>query len=134
MSNPDNDALKKQFDDFSRRLDARGDSEDMGMVATTRAAKAEGAVPSQANVEARLEATADRSDWEATKAELRRDINALAGEFGPLAAAFDSENHPVSIEAEPVAPPPSRAGKNASTPIRTRHSTRPEQAPFPKPE
>jgi hypothetical protein len=93
MSNADFDALKKQFDDFSRRLEARrGEFKDKGLFATTHAAYAEKLVKGQASVEARLAAAARRGDiWEATKAELSRDINALIGDFGHLAEALDAE-------------------------------------------
>jgi hypothetical protein len=93
MSNEDYDALKKQFDDFSRRLDARGaEFKDKGLFATTHAAHAERLAKGQAAVEARLAATTGRGDvWEATKAELRRDIDALIGDFGHLAEALDAE-------------------------------------------
>jgi hypothetical protein len=46
----------------------------------------------QAAIEARLAAAARRGDvWEATKAELSRDLNALIGDFGHLAEALDAE-------------------------------------------
>ena len=93
MSNADFDALKKQFDDFSRRLDARrGEFKDGGRFATTHAANAERILAGQAAIEARLAAAARRGDvWEATKAELSRDLNALIGDFGHLAEALDAE-------------------------------------------
>ena len=93
MSDTDYEALKKQFDDFSRRLDARsGEFKDKGQFATTHAAYLERLVKDHAAVEARLAAAARSGDvWEATKAELRRDINALVGDLGDLAEALDAE-------------------------------------------
>jgi hypothetical protein len=93
MSNAGFDALKKQFDDFSRRLDARrGEFKDGGLFATAHAANAERILEGQAAIEARLAAAARRGDvWEATKAELSRDLNALIGDFGHLAEALDAE-------------------------------------------
>jgi hypothetical protein len=93
MSDQDYDALKKQFEDFSLRLDARTrEFKANGMFATTHAAYAERLVKGHASVEARLEAATHRGDvWEATKAELHRDINALIGDFGQLEETLDAQ-------------------------------------------
>lgn len=105
MSDTDYDALKKQFDDFSSRLDARtrefkGD----GMFATTHAAYMERLLKGHASVEARLQAAVRRGDaWEAAKAELERDINALIGDFGHLEEALDAQRMTLGSASEPVA-------------------------------
>jgi hypothetical protein len=93
MTSTDYDALKKQFDDFSARLDARiGEFKRDGMFATTHAAYVERALKGHASVETRLAAAAHRGDvWEASKAELARDINALIGDFAHQEEALDAQ-------------------------------------------
>ncbi|WP_294532712.1 hypothetical protein [uncultured Rhodoblastus sp.] len=85
-------ALKKQFSDFSLRLDARiaAFREDASF-AKTHGACAARLRKGQARVEARLEAAARRAEiWEATKTELRSDLNALIGDFDHLEESLDA--------------------------------------------
>jgi hypothetical protein len=93
MRNADYDAVKKQFDDFSQRLDARiREFRHDGMFATTHAAYAARLLKGQACVEAKLEEAAHRGEvWAATKAEVRRDLNALIGDFGHLEETLDAQ-------------------------------------------
>jgi hypothetical protein len=94
MSTQDYDALKKRFDDFSLRLAARTrEFKESGALETTHAAFSERLLKGHAAVEARLEAAAHQGyAWEATKAEIERDINALIGDFGHLEELFDAQS------------------------------------------
>jgi hypothetical protein len=89
----DYDAVKRQFDDFSTRLDARMQKlRQDSTFASTRAASAARLLKGQARVEARLEAAARRDEvWSATKAEVRSDLNALIGDFGHLEETLDGQ-------------------------------------------
>jgi hypothetical protein len=93
MSDQDYDALKKQFDNFSLRLDARTrEFKDHGAFATTHASFTQRLEKGHAAIEAKLAAATHRgAAWEASKAELERDINALIGDFGHLEELFDAQ-------------------------------------------
>jgi hypothetical protein len=93
MTKSDFDLLREKFDDFSLRLDARiAEFKHDGMFATTHAAYVKRVLEGHADVEARLAAAAHRGDvWEASKAELTRDLNALIGDFAHLEEALDAQ-------------------------------------------
>ena len=93
MTTEDYEALKKEFAAFSKRLDARArEFKDNGAFATTHAAYVERVHKGHAAVEARLSSAVHRRDeWEATKAEVRRDINALVGDFAHLEELLDAQ-------------------------------------------
>ncbi len=93
MSNQDYDSLKKRFDDFSLRLDARThEFKEHGAFATTHASFTQRLYKGHAAVEAKLAAAVHRgATWDASKAELERDINALVGDFGHLEELFDAQ-------------------------------------------
>jgi hypothetical protein len=93
MTTQDYDALKKQFDAFSLRLDARArEFKECGAFATTHAAFVERLLKGHAAVQARLESAVHRGEaWESTRAEMHRDINALVGDFGHLEELFDAQ-------------------------------------------
>jgi len=93
MSNQDYDALKKQFDDFSLRLDARTrEFKDSGAFSTTHASFMQRLQKGHAAIAAKLETAIHRgAPWEASKAEIQRDINALTADLGHLAELADAQ-------------------------------------------
>jgi hypothetical protein len=93
MSNQDFDALKKEFDDFSLRLDARThEFRDSGSFSTTHASVAERLQKGHAAIEAKLAAAIHGGAvWEASKVELERDINAVIEDLVHLEKLFDAQ-------------------------------------------
>jgi hypothetical protein len=93
MSDKDYDALKKEFDDFSLRLDARTrEFRDKGSFSTTQANFAERLQKGHAAIEAKLAAAIHGGAvWKASKVELERDINAVIEDLVHLEKLFDAQ-------------------------------------------